>query len=103
MKHDTDSGTKEKAVETPQSNIPPWPPTESLSADPKKYPIEFATKRIKTNFGTEHICLNPAAKTSAIKSDPASDPSHSPAPPRNLKYAATQPTAYNRNARPYKR
>jgi hypothetical protein len=45
------------------------------------------------NFKTDRITPNPAAKTSAIRTDPATEPSHSSIASESAKYAQTQATA----------
>ncbi len=88
---------------TPHSNIPARPLTVSLSAEPRKYPNEFATNRMTDSFNVERATPHPAAKIKPITRDPASKPSHSPAAPRKTKYAPTQQAAYAKKAAPKSR
>jgi hypothetical protein len=55
--------------------------------------MAFAMNSSAENFKTDRITPNPAAKTSAIRTDPATEPSHSSIASESAKYAQTQATA----------
>jgi hypothetical protein len=73
---------------------------ELLSAEPRKYPREFATKSRPDKFSAERPEPNAKARSEPIRRDPASEPIHSPVVPRKVKYAPTHPAAYRKKAKP---